>query len=678
MVLKHKIWLMVSAIIVTIMVADVVRGLSNIETSIRAELAQDASVIRATLMATRRVYHQQFMDSGLPVNDQTVGFLPAVALSRISREFANWNNSGLSFNNVSDRPRNPANQADNFELEAMSWFRSHPDQPDRMVEIEQGGKGYYHFTAPIWVEEHCLKCHGDRDKAPPSVGQRYDTAYGYKVGDLRGVMSIKLPTEGIRKREYSSWLGDFVVRFCGYLVLLFSLGYFLNRVVTERLGQLQITADRLAKGDYAARSEDLQADELGGLARAFNQMGEEIQKRSLALVEAKQLAETANAAKSRFLATMSHEIRTPLNGVLGMAQILAMPGISEDDRLSYAQTITKSGQDLLVLLNDVLDFSKIEAGRLDLNPVLYCPADLARDIAALFEEQASRKGLRLTVDAPEMAGRHYLLDVNRLRQMLSNLVSNAVKFTFRGEVVITLQELADSGAEPMLMFAVRDSGPGIPENQQSLLFQPFCQVDGSMTRNHGGAGLGLSIVRRLAQLMGGDAGVQSRPGEGALFWFSLQAPRQHAEPEQSSGGTASFDATTMKLPRYQGLVLVVEDDPTNALVLTTFLHRLGLRTQVVTNGQEALQALTQGLTPDLILMDLQMPVMDGMEATREIRRREQAASARPVPIIAISATVDQSKQQACQDAGIDAFVAKPISYSLLLQVLGQWLGHKAS
>lgn len=221
MKLQYKIWLVTSAIIVAIMAADLMFSVTTIEASIRDELTRDAKDIRALLMATRRVYHRQFLDSGLPVDDQTIGFLPAHALSRISQDFHNWTRSGLSFNNVSDQPRNPANRADAYELEAMAWFRAHPKAEERLVEIKgEGGKDFYHYTTPIWIEAYCLKCHGDRGQAPASVARSYDNAYGYKVGDLRGVMSVKLPTGPLRDREYREWFGRFAVRVGGYLLLL--------------------------------------------------------------------------------------------------------------------------------------------------------------------------------------------------------------------------------------------------------------------------------------------------------------------------------------------------------------------------------------------------------------------------------------------------------------------------
>lgn len=281
--LKSKIWLLTTTMVLLIMAVDVFFGWRSIETRIRTELEGQAKDIRGVLMAVRRVYHHQFIASGLPVNDKTVGFLPAYAVSRISRDFPNWSKSGLTFNNVSDRPRNPANQADSDELGAIAWFRAHPQEQERLTEIRKDGKSYFHYTAPIWTEKYCLHCHGQREQAPPSIAAAYDSAYGYQEGDLRGVMSIKVPADEMREREYGSWFSGFSYRLLGYIVLLLLLGIFLNRVVVVRLVRLKATATRLAEGDYGARLEVQGQDELARLAQTFNDMASAVEKHAAAL-----------------------------------------------------------------------------------------------------------------------------------------------------------------------------------------------------------------------------------------------------------------------------------------------------------------------------------------------------------------------------------------------------------
>ena len=397
------------------------------------------------------------------------------------------------------------------------------------------------------------------------------------------------------------------------------------------------------------------------------------------LIEAKESAEVASLAKSRFLATMSHEIRTPMNGVLGMAQILMMPNVSETERLDYARTILNSGKTLLTLLNDILDMSKIEAGQLSIDSSVFEPGQLLLEVSTLFGELAHEKGLALQTTWLGSKQR-YLSDPHRLRQMLSNYVGNAVKFTSKGSVRIETQEIRNEEDGAILEFAVIDTGPGIPADKLELLFKPFTQVDGSITRQFGGTGLGLSIVRSLARLMGGDVGVDSKVNEGARFWFRIHAKRvsDSEESRQSPRNLVGKEALSPEKQSVRGCVLVVEDNATNRKVITALLGKLGLTVEVAEDGRQALELLARGLQPDLVLMDIQMPVMDGLAATREIRRQEQEDGRPPLPILALTAGAFEEDRQHCLEAGMNDFLTKPVTYDVLHASIIHWLPRKDS
>ena len=387
------------------------------------------------------------------------------------------------------------------------------------------------------------------------------------------------------------------------------------------------------------------------------------------LRQARIAADAANVSKSQFLATMSHEIRTPMNGILGMAQLLLMPNLTDDERLLYARTVLSSGQTLLALLNDILDLSKIEAGKFQLDSIVFEPVSIFQETYLLFACTARAKGLQLEYKWKGLPSCRYLSDATRIRQMLLNLVGNAIKFTKEGCIRIEGALIEHDGESALLEFSVSDTGMGIPPDQIDLLFKPFSQTDSSIARVFGGSGLGLSIVRQLAKMMGGDVGVESVAGKGSRFWFRLRAKQVEDGEESRSSERPANDVPAL----LSGRVLVVEDNVVNRMVIESMLTKLGVSVTLAFDGQQAIDTLTQGDCPDLVLMDLHMPVMDGYDATEQIRQWERSNNRQRLPMIALTADAYEENRQHCLAVGMDDFLTKPIALDALQSALTKWL-----
>jgi signal transduction histidine kinase len=538
-----------------------------------------------------------------------------------------------------------------------------------------------------------------RGVLPPTVGHAAAHAEIAEGGIRFGTVEIVFDKQGIEKTVgHARNVFTAIALLEMLLVGLFSL--LLGTHLTRQLKWLESGARRLESGEADFAIPVHGRDELAATARAFNAMtkaiavAQETLRREHAelilhkthletlvglktaeLVAAKDQAEAANRSKSAFLATMSHEIRTPINAVLGLAHLLEHSALDEEQR-NFITKISLAGQSLLSIINDVLDFSRVEAGRLELDHTAFQLTGVLDALSTIMSVDAGAKNIELVIAADDDVPPKLVGDMHRLQQILINLVGNAIKFTDAGVVALRVALTARDEERVTLRFSVQDTGVGIAADKLTMLFDAFAQADSSTTRCYGGSGLGLAISKRLVELMGGTIGVDSTPGQGSTFWFTLTLAVAPPQTATANGTPLDGPIAASQRPAGHGLegvrILVVEDNAVNQIIAKGMLERHGARVAVVGDGRQAVELIEANRDDfDLVLMDVQMPVMDGYEATRRIRDDLGLVG---LPIIALTAGVFQTERDKALAAGMVDFIGKPFTIAEMLRVIGAHLG----
>ncbi|MHA6263532.1 ATP-binding protein [Arenibacterium sp. CAU 1754] len=534
--------------------------------------------------------------------------------------------------------------------ETLSAIRDRHDNWISIALYNENGRLIYPLTKPetlgganILNLEHNVSLRGDT------------------LGVIRAAIDVTGPIQRVKSEQRLLAVIALGILVSSTLLIIFTI----DRLLTRRLAMLGRAAKSMAVGDFETELPPMERDEIGQLTRSFAAMRDKIHHQTIGLKVARQDAENALAAKSQFLATMSHEIRTPLNGVIPVADLLLQTKLDSKQK-KHAETIRESGKALLSVVNDILDLASFEEGRLVLNEEPMTMGGIGRSVKSILELNAREKGLDLVIHRGPAFSTPLIGDSRRIRQVLMNLIGNAIKFTEAGKIEMFCELLSQNEDSIELRIKVQDSGIGIEPEAQDRIFERFEQAEAGQTRRFGGSGLGLAISKSIIEAHGGEIGLTSVPGKGSTFWFTLRC-RKGDEKQVVDGHDHDSGKDRRSTARFSGRALVADDNEINRLVFEGMLQTMGLDTKSVDDGAKAYQAVSRE-DFDIIFMDMHMPVMDGLMATRKIRAMMSSNRSR-TRIVALTASVLDEDADKCREAGMDGFLTKPIAKSDLIACL---------
>ncbi|GAN32997.1 MAG: response regulator [Candidatus Brocadia sp. AMX2] len=637
MKIRHKLVILLAVLLVTLNGVIAFSVYKRTRQEFIKEVREKAKLIATELETTRNYLAFALQTSKIGITEQTKPFIPAVSGHAIGLKFAE--KTGYIIKQTSMKYRNLFNKPDPFEEMVLRKMEENHNLTEYWNDDVIDGKRVERYLYALYVKEDCLLCHGPEEKAPEFIRKNYDAGYDYKVGELRGAISVIIPKE-IAEQRFAANVVFFITASSVSILLLVAIIFLTTGKFMKPIERLTAAVATITKtGDLTTKVDILSKDEVGQLGRAFNDMSTKLQstyvtleqriaEKTAHLQQAVLALERANKMKSEFLANMSHELRTPLNAIIGFAEVLRdkISGDLNEEQMDFVNDIHSSGRHLLQMINDILDLSKIEAGKMELQYEAFLVSEAIEDVYTILKGLASKKHLELKT-AVLTDVKSIEADRVKFKQILYNLLSNAIKFTPENGKITLEAGIVDD----MLQVSVSDTGIGMKSEDQEKVFKEFWQADSSFARKYEGTGLGLALTKRIVEMHGGKIWFESEYGKGSIFYFALplNAPAKPIHPKESEAKPRHIVPTGEKGAK---TVLVVEDDRMAADLLTLYLTNAGYNVIVAVDGEEAIKKAKE-FHPFLITLDIMLPKKDGWDVLSELKNSQDVTD---IPVVIVS------------------------------------------
>ncbi len=638
MKIRHKLVILLAVLLVTLNGVIAFSIYKRTRQEFVKEVREKAKLIASELETTRNYLASALQTSKIEINEQTKLFIPAVSGHVIGMKYAE--KTGYIIKQTSMRYRNLFNKPDPFEERVLREMEGNPNLHEYWDDDIIDGKRVERYLYALHVKEDCLLCHGPKEKAPEFIQKNYDAGYDYKVGELRGAISVIIPKE-IAEQRFAANFIFFVTVGSISILLVVTIVFVITGKFMKPIERLTAAVATITKtGDLTTTVDVSSKDEVGQLGRAFNDMSAKLQsiyvtleqriaEKTAHLQEAVLALERANKMKSEFLANMSHELRTPLNAIIGFAEVLRdkIAGDLNEEQTDFVTDIHSSGCHLLQMINDILDLSKIEAGKMELQYEVFPVHDAIEEVYTILKGLANKKHLELKTEILTDV-KNIEADRVKFKQILYNLLSNAIKFTpENGKIAVEAGVVDD-----MLQVSVSDTGIGMKSQDREKVFKEFWQADSSFARKYEGTGLGLALTKRIVEMHGGKIWFESEYGKGSIFYFALPLKASFKPPKPKETEARPRFVASATAERETKSVLVVEDDRMAADLLTLYLTNAGYNVIVAVDGEEAIKKAKE-FHPFLITLDIMLPKIDGWDVLSELKNSPDVAD---IPVIIVS------------------------------------------